>query len=409
MPAPGEYLLINPAWGDTYLERFLKLSLPAQLSAGNIAALPRGRARYLLYTHERHFAAIRQADAFRALERLIPVSLLSLDDLPDPRSNPNPHELQSAAYNRGLRAGRGRDAAFLFLTPDVLIGDGAFERLVELCEGRGKRVITIASIRMCIEGAYECLEEHRRRGEVAVAIPNRSLVRLSLQDPHPISAGHMVKDGRVHAAQHHYWRINDGSILIRAFHLSPILVWPTAPDVAIRSTLDDDYVHRACPDTSAWYTATDSDEICQTEFSERQHKHWLVNFAPLTDAEMFNFLRWSTSPTHRELFRTPIRFHDGTATESHWRQVEAESAAYADDLLKRYKEWRLNPPAEAAAAVVNAPSAPAVEPAKNGLASWARRGYRVLAWPLYRYLDRLNAEIIGLRQEVEELKRRSAA
>src|SRR6266540_4781301 len=123
---PEAYLIVNPVWGEAYVERFLKLSLPAQLSAKNIQAMPVDRTRYLIYTIDRHMQAIRQSEAFRRLEELIPVSLLSLDDLPDPRTNPNPHELQTAAFNRGLRFGRGQNAAFIFLTPDVLLADGAF-------------------------------------------------------------------------------------------------------------------------------------------------------------------------------------------------------------------------------------------------------------------------------------------
>ncbi|MDB5311775.1 MAG: hypothetical protein JWO38_5977, partial [Gemmataceae bacterium] len=34
-PVPDQYLFITPVWGDRYVERFVKVSLRTQLSAGN--------------------------------------------------------------------------------------------------------------------------------------------------------------------------------------------------------------------------------------------------------------------------------------------------------------------------------------------------------------------------------------
>ena len=398
---PEVYLIVNPVWGDAYLERFLKLSLPAQLCAGNVQALPAARSRYLIYTHERHFAAIRESDSFRRLEQLIPASLLSLDDLPDPRTNPNPHELQTAAYNRGLRFGRGKSTAFVFLTPDILLADGSFARLVELCERQGKRVVTIASIRMCVEGTIECLDDHRTGTPGELAIPARDLVRHCLNDIHPISAAHIVTARGVRAAQHHYWPVGTDAFLIHAFHLSPMLVWPTEPNVTIRGTLDDDFVGRACPDRSAWYTATDTDEICQVEFSTREHKNHIFSEHYFSDACLQQFMYLSTNEAHRAMFRTPFRFHASDVDPAAWAPVEARAAEYAAKLLAKFEGAHGRPGPEEAAPISIA------VPGKSTLSrvfAPLRYGYRKLAAPLYGYLDRMNAEMIGLRAEIDLLR-----
>jgi len=397
---PSQYLFVNPVWGEAYVERFLKLSLPAQLSAGNMQAMPRDRSHYLICTRERHFAAIRESAAFRRLEQLVPASLLSLDDLPDPGSNPNPHELQTAAFNRGLRFGRGRNAAFIFLTPDVLLADGAFSRLVALCEERGKRVVTIASIRMCVDGASECLDDHRTGTPGEIAIPARDLVRHCLGDIHPISAAHIVTEHGVKAAQHHYWPAGTDGFLIHAFHLSPILVWPEVNGVSIRSTLDDDYVGRACPTRAGWYTSTDSDEICQVEFSARNHKSHIVSPFYLTEAHLRHFMAASTNETHRELFRTAFRFHASPVDPTVWAPVEAEAAAYVTGLLDRFERDHVQP----LRAVAAARPASARRRLLSRVFAPAKAGYRLLALPLYRYLDRMNSRMIELKNDIEILQ-----
>ena len=398
---PEAYLFLNPVWGEVYLERFLKFSLPAQLCAGNMQAMPRDRSRYLIFTHERHFAAIRQSDAFRRLEELVPASLLSLDDLPDPRTNPNPHELQTAAYNRGLRFGRGKNAAFILLQPDILLADGAFARLVELCERQGKHVVTIASIRMCVEGTLECLDDYRSGTPGEIAIPARALVRHCIGDLHPISAAHIVTERGVRAAQHHYWPVGKDGFLIHAFHLSPLLVWPTEPNTTIRGTLDEDYVGRACPDRTGWYTATDTDEICQVEFSTREHKNHIFSEHYFSDACLQQFMYLSTNEAHREMFRTPFRFHASEVEPAAWAPVEARAAEYAAKLLAKFENAHGQPATvEATPTSIAAPGKSLIRRAFAPL----RYGYRKLAAPLYDYLDRMNAEIIGLRAEIDLLR-----
>src|SRR5205814_806955 len=120
-------------------------------------------------------------------------------------------------------------------------------------------------------------------------IPPRALVRSCMDSPHPITSGHIVTRDKVLAAQHFYWRVGDHGLLVRGFHIHPILVWPREADAAIRNTLDDEYVSRACPNRMDWHTVTDSDEMCVIEFSDRNHKLGMLKPQAMTDREIVKF------------------------------------------------------------------------------------------------------------------------
>lgn len=436
---PDEYLFVTPVWGEVYVERYVKVCLPAQLSAGNLGAMPADRTRYVIYTLREHADTIRRSPAYRRLKKLVPTSLLSLDDLPHPSSNPNPHELQTAAYSRGIRAGHGRDTAYVFLTPDLLLSDGSCRNLLRMCEADGRRVAMVASIRMCVDGAIACVDRHRTGTPGEVCIPPRELVRDCLHDIHPISAAHVMTDRGVKAAQHLYWAVGERGMLVHGFHLFPLLVWPSVPNVHVKNTLDDDYVARACPDRAGWHTVTDTDEVCVVEFSERNHKPGMVAPHFFTDEDLTRFVVTGTLPEHREMVTAPIHFHADPIDPIQWAPVKAEAAKFVEYLLRLYKDAttpkpkqilppqsspRLPPlvvPAAATApAVTQVPTAP-VKPFmgrfQDALADAIRRvpvirsvlfpvrlAYRVAALPLYLLLDRQNAELIDLRNQVRYLR-----
>src|SRR5207249_744644 len=102
-----------------------------------------------------------------------------------------PHHLQTAAYSRGIRSADGARSAFVFLTPDILVGDGGFAHMVGLAES-GRRVVFVAGLRMTTDGAVSCVARHRGPGRADAPIPSRDVVRACLDYLHPISAGHVV-------------------------------------------------------------------------------------------------------------------------------------------------------------------------------------------------------------------------
>lgn len=414
-PGPEQYLFITPVWGEVYVDRFVKVSLPSQLSAGNLGAIPPGKGLYLIYTRREHAKAITRSAAYRRLKAMMAVSVRSLDDLPDPRINENPHELQTAAYTRGIKAGEGKQTAYVFLTPDILIGDGTLASAVRLTEA-GKRVHLVAGVRMSTDGAVACVAADRAAGRPEIPIPPRRLVRHLLDNLHPISAAHVVTNDTVRAPQHLYWTVGDQGLLVRAFHLHPLVVWPRVTDVRIRNTIDDEFIARACPDPADWHTVTDSDEMCVVEFSDRRHKRAMIT-DPLTDSDMLRFMVESTTPDHRDHVLKHIRFHTHGVAAGDWAATEVAS----DKLIKRYLDLYAkfakglpDTPAEAPALGTTLHSRLDGMLGRSGSTSFGEISlpkllllglaapfwvlYRIVNYKVYSYLDRLYAEHLNLQQ-----------
>jgi hypothetical protein len=411
---PDQYLFITPVWGDLYVERFVKVSLPSQLSAGNLSAIPPGKGLYLIYTRRENAKAIVRSPAYRRLKTMMPVSVRSLDDLPDPKVYQHPHEIQTAAYTRGIKAGEGKQTAYVFLTPDILLGDGSLASMVRLTE-QGNRVLLVAGIRMSSEGAVACVAKHRTEGQANAPIPPRALVRFCLDNLHPISVGHVVVNERVHGAQHLYWKVADHGLLVRGFHLHPLVVWPRDPEAGIRNTLDDEYVSRACPDRADWHTVTDSDEICVVEFSDRAHKRQMVGPRTLADSDILKFMAANTTPDHREHVLHRIRFHTRGVRQAEWGPVGELSDRFVRKYLDLFAQGHV-------------PGSPNLSPLGNALherlesmfgQARATSGevtiprllllgvtaplwvlYRILHYKIYRYLDRLYAETLDTREHL---------
>jgi hypothetical protein len=403
---PDQYVFITPVWGEKYVERFVKISLRTQLSEGNLGSIPPGKGLYLIFTRKNDVAAIKRSPAFRQLKATLPVSVRSLDDLPDPRFNDHPHDLQTAAYIRGIRAAAGRETAFVFLTPDILLGDGTLRSLVRRSE-EGRRVILVAGIRMTTEGAVSCVATHRTEGRADAPVPPRDLVRVLLDNLHPLSRGHFVApNGSVQLAQHLYWPVADHGLLVRGFHVHPLMVWPRHPEAGIRNTIDDEYVERACPDRSDWYTVTDSDEFCMLEFSDRTHKHGMLDHAPVqSDLDAVRFVAEATTPSHREHVLHQVRYHTRDIVPEEWAEANVRSNLLVNRFLNLFEmhvaKRGQNDLSEAEMENWLWPAAEA-SIGGNSSAAWALRWltrplYRLLNYPLYHHVGRLNAELIHLR------------
>src|SRR5262249_26034779 len=150
--------------------------------------------------------------------------------------------------------------------------------------------------------------------------PSRALVRALLDNMHPISRGHFVgPDETVQIAQHLYRPVGDHGLHVRGFHVHPLMVWPRDPDAAIRNTIDDEYVERACPDRSDWYTVTDSDEFCVLEFSDRTHKKGMLDHAPVqSDQDVIAFMTRQTTAAHRLHVLHHVRYHTRDINPDEW-------------------------------------------------------------------------------------------
>jgi hypothetical protein len=264
--------LVVPVWGDTYLDTFLCYSLPAQLSAGNIPVLGGdNRHRYVIYSTDEGRRKCEEHPLFAQLARYVTVAFKSLEALPTHGAG-NKYRTKSDCYALELDAASASGAAVAMLNADILLADGFIRETLRLVSS-GKRVIEVTGGRGLQDPIKATLDHGFRLDDGTISIEPLQLSRLWLANLHPQLAMHYVEGsqgGSFHPS-HLYWLVGEEGVIIRAFHLYPIVVKPYAAPVRFFGTIDDDLVALLAPLPEERFIAQDSRDLFCCELSPPEH------------------------------------------------------------------------------------------------------------------------------------------
>ena len=322
MPEMLHFHFITAVWGEAYTDLFLELVLPNQLSAGNLLFFhdKPGSATYKIYTTERDAGRIKSSGAYARLAEAVTAEIVLVDDI----DLSGKYSALTQCHRRAIASADAAGAALVFLSPDLIWSDGTFRRLWELGQA-GTRVVMVGSIRVAKETFVpEYLARHRS-AEGAASVASRPLVALALEHLHPVSQSLFWDSERFDRVgpSHLYWHVGRDGMLVRGFHLHPLMVNPVVRGLLPSSTIDADYTPLACPDPRAVYVVEDSDEIAGFEISARgQFGAFQLKKARVADVAFY--ARYWTQAHHLDFIDRRIRLH-ASDLSPHWQTVERES------------------------------------------------------------------------------------
>jgi hypothetical protein len=169
------YMFITPVWGEPYVSIFTNITLPSQLSAGNLGAFEKGEVQYVIVTTGHDERKIRESAALKQLQDVAAVSFIRHQAINGETS----YARQTRAANLALRQVNSEKSVF-FLTADDFFADGLFgyarKRLTE-----GARAVIVPTLRANQSG----FNAHLRALGVTSLKP-RELVQLIMQHEHPL-------------------------------------------------------------------------------------------------------------------------------------------------------------------------------------------------------------------------------
>lgn len=332
--APTKFYFIVPVWGRAFCELFTSISLPSQMSSNNIPNIKNIKScHYHIITTKNDMDFIKSSASYKRLSKVLNVKISTYNsDLSVP------HDAMSDCYRIGIEEANKREAAIVFLTPDLIWSDGSFTELERISEN-GSRVVHTLGLRLLKETFVPLVARKYLSADGAtLCIPSRDLVQLALHHLHPIAKSHLWEDGGDNLVPANlYWRVDEEGLLARCFHLHPLMVNPSQKNIHFHGTVDDDFVFAACPDSTQDYVVLDSDKLLACEISAQGHT---VNTS-LRKGVVADIAAWAegaANTRHRELVLHPIRFHATAMSEDKWRAVEVRSGAVvraALDLLDR--------------------------------------------------------------------------
>ena len=323
------YHILMPAWGDAYAQKLIDFGLPCLLSPGNLPALPTQATFVQIFTLSSDAETIKRSAVYQKLENTVSTSIELIDDV----DMTNHYLAMTECYNRGLAYSEEIDTAFIFLTADSVWSDGSFRRMDEL-QRMGKRAIMVTGLSLEESTGIAALQsEYLSADRTQITITGREFVKLALDYLNLLSIAHFVIDDHALAAEHLYWDLGSDGLLLRCFHMHPMMVRPTQRDARIDVTIDIDYMEKTCPNHDDVYVVTDSDEICCCEFSPSATREANVSLTRLDTSSIAAWSRAQANAWHRSFAKAPICYHATEITER-WQPVIEESNRFVDDILR---------------------------------------------------------------------------
>jgi hypothetical protein len=330
-PLATTFDVVTVVWGARYLQLFLDVCVPNQLTAGNIDALPSG-SRYRVFTSPDDVGLLEASRVMCDVSSLMPVDVVPMRELS--AASKNRFSRMTFCHRQALMDAHRRQSAVIFLCGDHVLSKGAFAAVVRRHEA-GMRAVMCAGLRVHREPIVTALRAWNGAG-----VEPRELVAQALGHPHPFTVAHIV-DSPATALEpiSAYWSVTGEGILVRGIHLHPLMVDPLYPEVLPEDTIDGHYVNRACPVRSQVHVVRDSDELVLFETSP------LDEALPGTARGGLSRWRTATMMSHsdshqRWYWGQSIRLHACECSDR-WRIAEERSDRFARSVLNLclWRRW----------------------------------------------------------------------
>ena len=327
-PRARTFHVVTVVWGRPYVDLFLNVAVPNQMTPGNLGALPAG-SRYRVFTSPEDADRLKGSAVLDRVRAQMPVDLMVMPELSD--SSTEALARMTAGHCVALAEARDERAALVFLNADHFMSEGALAAVLRR-HAAGSRAVASVGVRLNKDTFVAGLEA---RGGLRSVAP-RDLVSMAMSNLHPFALAHMI-DGASTALWpiNIYWRVPREGILARAFYLHPLMVDPVVREALPkdRFTIDLKYLVGACPRVEQIHVVTDSDELCLFELSHVD--------AAVTEIAPGGIPVWRVAsilnrcdPHQQSYWAQPIRLH-AREIDREWDVVELQSARFAE------RAWRL--------------------------------------------------------------------
>lgn len=325
-----KFHIITVVWGSAYVDFFLLVTLPNQLSSGNLAAFAATNTTYKIYTDEQDAIAIRASEAFRRLSRLLKTEIITIDHL----QHDYKYTRMTLCHKLAIDDAYHDNARVVLLPPDVIYAENSFAHLLNVAQS-GKPVVLMAAPRVQKEGFIPAaVEMFHDPSTGAISGSSRGLMQLAVSHLHPVSVSNFytTQDANLWPSQL-YFDVPDAGFIAHCFHLHPLMFIPRSPNTNFEGTVDADYLLNAYQDVSEIHVLDDSDRFLAIEPCDASYK----SFRSGLGYEFFRLVEWvqrNTDSHHRKFVTHPIMFHY-TDMGPEWGRVEA-TATMALAMMMKY-------------------------------------------------------------------------
>jgi hypothetical protein len=305
--------VITYAWGDSYIDELLSVTIPALLAPNNLPSLAsQVSCEVIILTEERLFARVNDNPAIRQLQKICPLRLIGLDDLITSSDGKYGMALTYALHRGFADLGAAMtDHWLIFLNADFVLADGSLGNLLDHLM-RGKRLVASPSYCAVATDAKRELLERIDPKTGTLAVPPRDMAEIILRHRHDTIRSKTINQQAFHILymEQFYWVVDDKTLLGRQMPVAIVGMRPESYVAEPNSYWDHGLMKEFCP-TAEPDVIGDSDEFLMIELREKQvaqdqiHPGW-PEARELSD----RMISWVT-PYQRDLAAYPLTLHAG--------------------------------------------------------------------------------------------------
>jgi hypothetical protein len=262
--------LVSIAWGESYVDTFLELCLPALLAPGNLPALAEHFALELvLVTESRFFAKVRSHPAFLKAAQVCAPRLVEIDDLVATRSSYGMS--LTYAFFRGFQdlgpSMVGRHV--LFIHADFVLADGSYRSLLPHLLS-GTPLVFSPSYCTIAEDVRGALAQARSADGTVLAMPPRKMADLVIRNRHFTIRAKTVNQRFFHMryTDQFYWVVDESTILAHQLPAALVAMKPEKFLSDVSSYWDYGLMSEFCP-SMRYAVLRDSDDFLMMELRDR--------------------------------------------------------------------------------------------------------------------------------------------
>ncbi len=303
--------IITYAWGETYIDELLSLTLPALLAPGN---LPRVAAEVpcelVLLTEERFFARVLNHRSIGKARALCPLRLVGLDDLvtsKDAYGMSLTHALHRGFSDLGAEA---TNTWLIFLNADFILADNSLDRLLGHLR-RGERIV--ASPSYCVNSS-DVAPQLLAAVDVetgALSLSHRRMASLILHHRHNTVRAKTVNQSDFHHRymDQFYWDVDSHTLIGHQMPIAIVGLRPERQLVEPNSFWDHGLIAEFCPESPVTVLG-DSDEFLMLELRRNHAELDLLESGPLDPAEVGARMISRVTPYQRDFAAHQLTLHD---------------------------------------------------------------------------------------------------
>ena len=340
------YDVFVTVWGQTFVRKFVNLSLVSQLAKGNLPALAKNAdVFYHIYTDK----ASREYFEPKLLElsKHVKVQFYYFDEIPFGSGSLEQailnsdvttikHNVQRITAN--LMLSGLKNSAAVLLDSDFIIADGSLDRMHRLRK-KGKRAVMTSLLRLNEAKTSDVLYK-----DFAFYLEARNLVKLCIKYMHPIFTEYFMdsKHPTHYPSQLNWWVSNSGKNLntmagfvTQCLFPHPLMVEPNllanSRGTKYFSTMDYDYALRVVSDDNI-YLSKNSDELLVCKVSPEEYRANNNTAKSLTGERMAQFILNNTNIRHRLFLDQLVYFVADDRGD--WDKIGQNAACFIEQTYK---------------------------------------------------------------------------